>query len=377
MRRARRPVHENYSLEWRSGFRLDADDAIETGMRRSRGLRLGMFIALAAGQSAAVRAQSGGFAIDRYLRDSIKLDAGQMTDIGRGRAVSKLLPTGSSRDVTVFGIIAVNTTRDAYVAYLEDARRLIALRSPQFGIINDPIAAADVENIAVDDGEYRDLRDCKKDDCNFKLPESTMRQFAEQVHWNSSSAKREVDSLVRANVQRFVADYRTVGNAAMVRYDDTRGTQASDAFSTLLGQSSYLRDYATALREYLVAYPSRKPADAHDVIYWSQDKIRRLRPTFTLTHMVVYTPPSGTPLIARKQIYASHYFEGAFELLAAFDASSATGQAGMYLVSVRRYRFDNLPSGGFFNIRGRARNALADLVRSDLEKERDALEHRS
>jgi hypothetical protein len=108
-----------------------------------------MCIALAAGRSAAVRAQSAGFAIDRYLRDSIKLDVGQMADIGRGRAVSKLLPTESSRDVTVFGIIAANTTRDAYGAHLDDARRFVALRSTQFGIINDPIAAGDVENIAV------------------------------------------------------------------------------------------------------------------------------------------------------------------------------------------------------------------------------------
>jgi hypothetical protein len=75
--------------------------------------------------------------------------SGQMADVGRGRAVSKLLPTESSRDVTVFGIIAANTTRDAYGAHLDDARRLVALRSTQFGIINDPIAAGDVENIAV------------------------------------------------------------------------------------------------------------------------------------------------------------------------------------------------------------------------------------
>lgn len=46
-------------------------------------------------------------------------------------------------------------------------------------------------------------------------------------------------------------------------------------------------------------------------------------------------------------------------------------------MSVRRYRFDNLPRGGFLNIRGRARDALAELVRSDLEKERDAIEGRS
>jgi hypothetical protein len=331
--------------------------------------------ALTAGHRA--EAQSPGFSIDRYLRDSIKLDRGQISDIERGRAVSKILPTESSRDVTVFGIIAVHTTRDAYVAHLRDVRRMVALRSPRFGIINDPITDADVQGYSVDDREYRDLRDCKIGDCNFKLPASTMRQFAQQVDWDSPAAKGQVDSLVRADVRRFVSSYRATGNAAMLRYDDTRGTQASDAFSALLGQSPYLRDYATDLRDYLIAYPSRELAGAHDVIYWSEDRIPHLRPTFTLTHMVDYAPSSGPVLVARKQIYASHYFEGAFELLAAFDAPQAAGGPEMYLVSVRRYRFDNLPSGGFLNIRGRARNALAGRVRSELEKERDAVEGRS
>jgi len=130
-------------------------------------------------------------------------------------------------------------------------RRTVALRSPRFGIINDPITDADVQDIPVDEEEYRDLRDCKIGDCNFKLPASTMRQFAQQVDWKSPAAKRQVDSLVRADVRGFVSSYRATGNAAMLRYYDTRD-----------------------------------------------------------------------------------------------------------LVSVRRYRFDNLPSGGFLNIRGRARNAL-------------------
>jgi hypothetical protein len=300
-----------------------------------------------------------------------------MADVDRGRAVSKLLPTDLSRDVTVFGIITVHTTRDAYAAHLQDTRGVLALRSSRFGILNDPIAAADIENISVDEGEYRDLRDCKVDECNFKLPASTMQQFAQQVHWNGPGAKREVDSLVRLDVRRFVSNYRRLGDSAMVRYDDTRGAQASDVFSALLGQSPYLRDYATELADYLTAYPSRRPTGTRDVIYWSEDRIPRLRPTFTLTHMVVYTSPSGTPVVARKQIYASHYFEGAFELLGAFDAPSASGSPTMYLVSVRRYRFDNLPNGGILNIGGRARAALVDIVRSDLEKERDAIEGRS
>jgi hypothetical protein len=90
-----------------------------------------------------------------------------------------------------------------------------------------------------------------------------------------------------------------------------------------------------------------------------------------LDHVVVYPAPSGTTLIARKQVYASHYFDGAFELLAVASASSEAGTAAIYLVTVRRYRFDNLP-GGVLNVRGRVRDGLVDATRSSLQRERSA-----
>jgi hypothetical protein len=333
-----------------------------------------VLLALAIGKSDSIRAQNVGFALETFLRDSIGLDAGQLADAQRGNAVSKILPTKSSRDITVFGIIAVHTTRDAYVARLGDFQRIQALRSAQFGMIGDSVTTADFSGISVDESEYRDLRDCKLNDCNFKLPASSMRQFAQSVDWSAPNAKGQVDSIMRVDLQGFVARYRASGNAAMVRYDDNHGTQSSDVFEALLSQSEYLRDHASELRDYLTTYPVHRPEGAHDAMYWSEDKISRLRRTLTLTHVVVYTPPSGAPLIVRKQIYANHYFDGALELVGAFDAPSLPGGPGLYLVSVRRYSFDNLPSGGFLNIRGRVRNQLANLLQSDLEKERKAIE---
>lgn len=319
-------------------------------------------------------AQRAPFALDRYLQDSIGLDAKEMAEIERGRVVSKVLPTQQPRDITVFGIVAVRTTRDAYVARLTDVRRLQALRSTEFGVVRDSATAADLAGISTDESDYRDLRDCKANDCKFKLPESMMRQFAQGVDWNGREAKAQADSMMRADLASLIARYRASGNSAMVRYDDYRGTPSSDVFAELLGQSSFLRDYSTELRDYLVNYPARRPEGARDALYWSQDKISRLRRTLTLTHMVVYTPAAGTPIVARKLIYANHYFEGALELLGVFDAPPESGMPRIYLVTVRRYRFDNLPSGGFLNIRGRVRDQLANLLRSDLEKERKASE---
>ena len=85
--------------------------------------------------------------------------------------------------------------------------------------------------------------------------------------------------------------------------------------------------------------------------------------------MVAVIPDSGAAVVAHKILYATHYFESALETLAIIPVSPGT----TLLISVRRVRFDNLPRG-IFNIRGRVRNALIDLTRKDLERERNAAE---
>ena len=87
-----------------------------------------------------------------------------------------------------------------------------------------------------------------------------------------------------------------------------------------------------------------------------------MRPTVRVNHVVVYAAPNGAAYIARKQIYASHYFEGELELLALFNAGAPGAPPATYLITVRRYRFDNLP-GGILNVRGRVRSHMVDQTR--------------
>jgi len=91
----------------------------------------------------------------------------------------------------------------------------------------------------------------------------------------------------------------------------------------------------------------------------------RLRPILSVTHLIVYTPPDlpGVTLAAAKQIYADHYFETAVDLTCVVDRNP-----GIYLLVLRRYRFDNLP-GGILNIRGRAIGALRDQLALDLRRQ--------
>ena len=73
--------------------------------------------------------------------------------------------------------------------------------------------------------------------------------------------------------------------------------------------------------------------------------------------------------MAGKQIYADHYLEAAFDLMTVADRSTSAGKPGIYLILLRRLRFDNLP-GGLLNIRGKVIGKLRDQMRADLEREK-------
>ena len=124
---------------------------------------------------------------------------------------------------------------------------------------------------------------------------------------------------------------------------------------------------------HLRTYPRDRLPAATDVQHWAESVVPRLRPILSVAHTVIYTPPEPTSwsLVATKQLYANHYFEGALELFDIIDRSASGDAPGVYLVVERRYRFDNLPRGGLLNIRGRAANGLSDQLMADLRRERE------
>jgi hypothetical protein len=142
-------------------------------------------------------------------------------------------------------------------------------------------------------------------------------------------------------------------------------------FQAMLARSPYLYR-APSLERYLVNYPGDRPANLSEVIFWSEDDLPGLKPTVTITQQVVYAPPElpGATLIASKLLYAAHFLDGALELTAVVDqaGNQASGPAGSYLVLVRRLHFDNLPSGGALNVRGRV---IGELLRRTTANLRD------
>jgi len=322
--------------------------------------------------SSAVHAEQLPAELTTFLQQRIGLGREQLASIERGNAIVKILDTENKRDVAVFGIIAVDVPRESYVARLQDFSS--SLRAPtrvRFGIFHVPATAADVESATVASQDVADVKHCRPGDCKIKMPATDMQRLHAEIDWSAADAGKQLDAYVRRRLVEYVRDYRTRGDSAMLVYDDRGGVHASDVFAALLTQSPYVYQDIPSLRQYLTEYPHAPLDGAREVLFWADDSMSGVRPILSVTHVVVYTPPelSGVTVVASKQIFANHFFEGAFDLMAIIDRASTGAKPGSYLVLLRRCRFDNLPTAPI-NMRGKLVGKLGDQMRADLERQR-------
>jgi hypothetical protein len=240
----------------------------------------------------------------------------------------------------------------------------------RFGIFSRPPVAADVGDVDVAQRDVNELKDCRPGACVTKLPATAMARLREAIDWSAGDAQAQLSDLARQGLMAYVADYLARGNAALTEYDDHGNVHASVVFAELLAAPPQLYHYVPALQRYLVEYPAVALPGAVDVLFWSEDVLPRLRPVLSVTHLVVYRPPDrpDLTLVAAKQIYANHYFEGALDLACYVEAAAKGVRQGGYLVTLRRYRFDQLSSSGPVNLRGRVVDAVERQLLTDLHR---------
>jgi len=336
---------------------------------------LGIALLFLSSTGMPLYAQAPPAKLAAFLHQRIGLDSAHVAAIEGAEPVVKILETQSTRDVAVFGIIRVDVPREFYVARLQDfASSLTAPTRPHFGIFHDPAVAADVAAATVAEHDVAQLKDCRPGACASKLPAADMQRIHDQIDLSSPDARSQLNAYLRQRLVQYVTDYRTRGDSALVVYDDRGGVHASDAFAALLAQSPYVYEDIPSLRQYQVSYPHTRLEGATEIIFWADDSTAGLRPILSANHLVLFAPPE-TPdatVVVIKQLYANHYFEGGLDLMAVVDRPGSP--AGVYLIALRRFRFDQLQSGGVLNIRGRVIGKLRDQMRIDLDRQKTLTE---
>lgn len=279
--------------------------------------------------------------------------------------------------MAIFGIVAIDAPRTAVAARVRDIPSFLRSPSrPVFGIFGTPATAADARAFSAEQSDLDAIRNCRPGDCDVKMPVPKFDEFRRGVDWSSGDARSQVNAIVRQTMADYVERYRQGGTAAMVEYGDQKSARrASEAFGSLLAESPYIYDYVPAFHRYLQDYPADSLPGVTDAIYWATDRLSSLRPILSITHLSIYEPPDAPlTLISAKQLYASHYFIGAFTLTTLLDRPDAPAGNGTYYMVVQRMRFDHLPSGGLLNIRGRVIGKLNDALAAELRQRKVALE---
>jgi len=343
-------------------------DATVTRLRPA--FRLIMLRALALLAVAATNLPSRGVAqgmppsLAQFLQQTIALTADELSRATSGQPVVKVLDPSDRREIAAFGIVRIDVPRSFYVRRAVDFPT--SLRDPsrlQFALFSEPAAPSDVARLTLPHKDVQDLAQCRPGSCHMKLSTQAIADLRAHVDLAAPAADSAVSAYFRARVLEYVAGYRARGDSALAIYDDQESrTAAAQVFAAMLARSPYLYQYAPSLEGYLKHYPSDRPAGISETLFWADDDLPGLRQTITITHVVVYTPPElpGSTLIAAKLLYADHYLDGALELTAVVDQAGDQAAKGIYLVLLRRLHFDDLPSGGPINVRGKVIGKLRE-----------------
>ncbi len=308
--------------------------------------------------------------LQSFLQNTIHLNPDELRAVPNGKPLVKVMDTGDSREIAVFGVVWIDVPRAYYVKRASDFP--VSLKSPsrvRFGIFSDPARETDVAAFSLPHDDAQELTKCRPGSCKVKLSSAAMTGVLASMDSTGPAPDSAANAFFRRAMLGYVTDYRSKGNSALLIYEDERATAAKQVFDSMLARSPYAYQYAPSLERYLVNYPGDRPTELSEVVFWAQDDLPSLRPTVTITHALVYAPPelAGCTLIVSKQLYASHYLDGGMTIDAVVDAadSSSLSQT-VYLVLLRRLHFDDLPSGGVMHVRERVTSKLRDQTGSVL-----------
>ncbi|HEY8793915.1 MAG TPA: hypothetical protein VIM15_03145 [Gemmatimonadaceae bacterium] len=320
----------------------------------------------------ALRAQAAPTLLQRLPM----LDAKKVASVDRGEAVAISLETPEKTEIAILGVVRIEVPRAFYVDRARNLIGFLATGTRSFsGSFGEPARLDDVATLALDPADSKALAKCHPLECDVKLPAAEMEKLRAELAGSHSPAAR-ADSLMREWLVAYVNAYRSDSMEETVVYDDTKHpVRSSDAFRALLAEPMLAGLDAEPFAAMLATPRSARPAAVASRISWELDHVSGLKPLLEVLERSMYSSPARPDVnwMSSKLLYASHYFESQLDFITVADAPSSPGSSAMYLVILRRSKFDDLPSGGLFNIRGRAVKKLRDALRTTLSNTRDEL----
>jgi hypothetical protein len=301
------------------------------------------------------------------------LDAKRIEAIERGEAVAITLEAPEKTEIATVGVVRIEVPRAFYLERVKSLTGFLASGAkPLSGTFSEPPKPDDVAALVLDPSDAKMLEKCEPFSCDVKLPAAEMERFRTELAKSPTPAPI-ADSIMRTWLLAYVTAYRSDSLEETVVYDDTKhSVRSSDAFRALLSEPMTTGIEVAPFAAMLATPRGARPAEVASRISWELDRMPGLKPTLEVLERSMYSSPAHPDMswLTSKLLYASHYFESQIDFITLADAPPAPGTSAMYLVIVRRSKFDDLPSGGLFNIRGKAVKRLRDALKATLANTR-------
>lgn len=265
--------------------------------------------------------------------DYARLDAGQ--------PVVAVMPAGRRH----VAIRAATTIKAAPESLFEWTRRIEDLQKSPYvrgiGRFSDPPQLSDLDGLSLDEEDLMDLRRCRPGSCGVKLSDEEIARIrsamAAAVDWRHG-AQDAFRAVVLARAQRYLAE----GHGPLSSYHDEHKRVMLDAeFAALAAEVVVTHPGLFPVTNYLALYPMDEPADVESFLYWSKESLGA-KPIVSVTHVAMtWSTGNGAAeaLVAKKQVYASHYILASLSFTAIGASQSGSDR---YLVYLNHSRSDVL-----------------------------------
>jgi hypothetical protein len=268
-----------------------------------------------------------------FFQPSVTVSVDERRRLDEGQALARVLP-GQHHQIAIFAAVPVDVDGDRLVAWVRDIaglKRSSAVLA--IGRFSDPPRLEDLAALTLDDADLSSIRDCRPGRCGLKLQDSEIAQLqtaiADRGDW-----KPVLQDAFRRLVLRRVQAYRASGIAG----------EAQPPLSSIFSESPFLAR-VPGLVEYLNRYPRVPMPEGESFIYWSKEQLGA-KPVVSATHVCVVRGGRDAALpdvlVAGRQIFATHYMDGALALTVLLRNPAGSHN---YLTYLNRSQVDSL--GGF------------------------------
>jgi hypothetical protein len=282
---------------------------------------------------------------------SAHFTADDLARLEGGGVIARADPTDVSNEVLVSAAVKIRAPRERVINYYGQMISFVdGAVTLAFGRFSNPPVAADVKDLTLDRNDLAELKACRPGKCDMRIGGTALASL-QSIDWNAADSGDKATTLVRRMVVDYVRNYLAHGDAALVTYDDrSKPVKLQDQWTQIVAGAAAFHQYLPEMTKYLQGYPAEKLAGTRDGLYWVKEDYG-FKPTISVVHGVIYTPPSrpDRAIVAQKQIYASHYYDGSLAVATLVDTTDG-GRPATYLIYGNRSRGDML-GGGFGGLR--------------------------